>query len=144
MSASISLGQRIRNHRLRIGITQIDLAQGLCTPSMISQIESDRARPSYKILYGIADRLSVPLEQLLQDVDLNLEHISFYKMALCMVQAGEYHAAIPLLESIPEVKAASIPSAKLKLELAKCYVQTGELDRASSLLLSILDDAKFR
>ena len=57
-----SLGQRIRQIRMGKGITQIELSKGICTPSMISQIESDRARPSYKILFSIADKLDVPLE----------------------------------------------------------------------------------
>ena len=95
-----SLGQRIRELRLRKGLTQIDLAAGLCTPSMISQIESDRARPSYKMLFAISERLDVPLERLLVDVELNLEVVSTYKMARAMVLAKEYQAAMPLLEEL--------------------------------------------
>ncbi|ARU63689.1 hypothetical protein CBW65_23695 [Tumebacillus avium] len=75
MSTS-SLGQRIRELRLRKGMTQIELAKGICTPSMISQIESDRARPSYKMLVGLANRLEVPMEHLLKEVDLEMEYTS--------------------------------------------------------------------
>jgi transcriptional regulator with XRE-family HTH domain len=80
-----SLGQRIRDFRLKKGMTHIELAKGLCTPSMISLIESGRARPSYKVLYAIADRLGVPLEYLLKDVDLDLEYTSKYNLAMGMV-----------------------------------------------------------
>ncbi|ASS76748.1 hypothetical protein CIG75_18590 [Tumebacillus algifaecis] len=77
-----SLGQRIREIRLKTGLTQIELAKGLCTPSMVSQIESDRARPSYKILVALAARLEVPLEYLVKEVNFELENSSKYKMAL--------------------------------------------------------------
>jgi transcriptional regulator with XRE-family HTH domain len=75
------IGQRIRVFRMMKGITQIELAKGLCTPSMVSQIESDKVRPSYRILFAIAERLGVPLEHLLKDVDLALEHTR--KSRLC-------------------------------------------------------------
>lgn len=113
-----SLGQRIRELRLRKGFTQIDLAKDLCTPSMISQIESDRARPSYKMLFAIAERLNVPLEQLLLDVDLNMEYISTYKMARAMVRAKEYASAIPLLREVMETPRAQISTMDLLFEWA--------------------------
>ena len=37
-----SLGQRIRELRMKRGIAQIDLANGICTPNTYSQVESDR------------------------------------------------------------------------------------------------------
>lgn len=43
----VSLGQRIRELRLMKGLTQVELSEGISTPSMVSQVESNRARPCY-------------------------------------------------------------------------------------------------
>ncbi|TCP55962.1 transcriptional regulator with XRE-family HTH domain [Tumebacillus sp. BK434] len=134
-----SLGQRIRELRMKKGITQIDLAKGLCTPSMISQIESDRARPSYKILFAVAERLEVPLEKLLSDVDLNLEYVSTYKMARAMVAAKEHSSAIPLLKELLETPRTQISTMDIMFELADCYLHTGQLPEAEKLFNQVYE-----
>ncbi|ASS76621.1 hypothetical protein CIG75_17710 [Tumebacillus algifaecis] len=134
-----SLGQRIRELRMKKGITQIDLAKGLCTPSMISQIESDRARPSYKILFAIAERLEVPLEKLLSDVDLNLEYVSTYKMARAMVAAKEHSSAIPLLKELLDTPRSQISTTDIMFELADCYLHTGQLEDAERLFNNVYE-----
>lgn len=139
-----SLGRRIRELRLRKGLTQIDLAAGLCTPSMISQVESDRARPSYKMLYSISERLDVPLERLLVDVELNLEVVSAYKMARAMVLAKEYRAAIPLLEDLIETPRAAVSSVDLYLDLGQCYLHTGQLTEAEHKMKQVRELAIMR
>lgn len=139
-----SLGQRIRELRLKKGLTQIDLANGLCTPSMISQIESDRARPSYKMLFAIAERLSVPLEKLLVDVDLNLEYVSSYKMARAMVAAKEYASAIPLLRDLLETPRAQISTMDILFDLAECSLHTGQLEESEKLFSQVQELAILR
>jgi tetratricopeptide (TPR) repeat protein len=126
----LSLGKRIRELRLQKHLTQIDLAKGLCTPSMISQIESDRARPSYKMLYSLSERLDVPLKKLLVDVDMNLEFISTYKMARAMVSGKEYASAIPLLKELLDTPRTQISSMDILFELGECFLHTGQLDEA--------------
>jgi len=139
-----SLGQRIRELRLKKGITQIDLSKGICTPSMISQIESDRARPSYKILFAVADRLEVPLDKLLTDVDLNLEYVSTYKMSRAMVASKEYASAIPLLKDLLETPRAQLSTMDLMYDLAECYLYTADLEQAEELFGQVLELAILR
>lgn len=139
-----SLGQRIRELRMKKGLTQIDLAKGLCTPSMISQIESDRARPSYKILFAIGERLDVALEKLLADVDLNLEYVSTYKMARAMVAAKEYASAIPLLKELLGIPRGTIPTFDIMFELAECYLHTNQLEEAEKQLAEVQELATLR
>jgi len=127
-----TLGQRIRELRLKKGLTQIDLAKGLCTPSMISQIESDRARPSYKMLFSIGERLDVSIDKLLVDVDLNLEYLSTYRMARAMVKGKEYAAAIPLLRELLDAPRAQISSMDILFELGECYLYTGHIEDADN------------
>ncbi|ARU60499.1 hypothetical protein CBW65_04980 [Tumebacillus avium] len=139
-----TLGDKIRELRLRKGITQIELAAGLCTPSMVSQIEANRARPSYKMLFGLAQKLETPLENLLKDIELDLEQASQYKMALSMTKAKAYGAAIPLLERLAESTLTKVSPFKVEFELAKCYMETGEYDKSSLLFNKIVDAASLR
>ncbi|HEU4962576.1 MAG TPA: helix-turn-helix transcriptional regulator [Bacilli bacterium] len=139
-----SLGQRIRELRMKKGLTQIELAEGLCTPSMISQIESDRARPSYKVLFALADRLDVALDKLLVDVNLNLEYVSTYKMARAMIRAQEYASAIPLLQELLETPRAQISETDIMYELGECYVQTDQLAAASKLFAEVQEQGTLR
>lgn len=139
-----SLGRRIRELRLKKGYTQIDLARELCTPSMISQIESDKARPSYKVLFAIAERLDVPLETLLVDVELNLEYVSTYKMARAMVKSQKYASAIPLLRDVLETPRAQISTMDILFELGVCYVKTNDLAAAETTLAQVQELAILR
>ncbi|PWK05217.1 helix-turn-helix domain-containing protein [Tumebacillus permanentifrigoris] len=129
----LSLGTRIREMRQKKGMTQIDLAKELCTPSMISQIESDRARPSYKILFEISKKLDVTLDKLLVNVDLDLEYLSTFKMAQTMIVAKEYRAALPLLESVADhAGEGNIPQLDLLQALGTCQFHEGKF-QASEL-----------
>ncbi|ARU61865.1 hypothetical protein CBW65_13115 [Tumebacillus avium] len=139
-----SLGQRIRDLRQKKGLTQIDLGKDICTPSMISQIESDRARPSYKVLYAIADRLEVPLEHLLKDVGLGLEHSSKYKMAVGLVRSKEFRSAIPLLKELLTSDNHHISKIKLQLEIAYCYLELGNASEAIPHLTQVYEWAFIR
>ena len=144
MTKLTTLGQRIREIRMGKGLTQIDLSKDICTPSMISQIESDRARPSYKVLVSIADKLNVPLEKLLSDVDLNLEYVSNYKMSRAMVAAKEYASAIPLLIKLLETPRGQLSTSDIMHDLAECYIHTQQYDKAKELLEQLKEIALFR
>lgn len=125
-------------------MTQMDLSRGLCTPSMISQIESDRARPSYKVLFAIAERLDVSLDKLLADVNLDMEYTSKYKMALALVQAREYASAIPLLEELLGESRTQVPETETLFELGICYLETGRVSEASVAFAKVSEQASER
>ena len=62
----MSLGQRIRQRRLALNITQQDLADALnITPQHISVIEQDKAAPSVALLPKLAEQLGVSTDYLL-------------------------------------------------------------------------------
>jgi tetratricopeptide (TPR) repeat protein len=138
------LGKRIRELRMKKQLTQIDLAKGLCTPSMISQVESDKARPSYKMLFALSERLDAPLEKLLADVDMNLEHVSTYKMARAMLAGQHYASAIPLLKELLEMPRTQIPTMDILFELGECCLHTGEWDEAEKYLAEAQELALLR
>ena len=137
----LSLGHRIRELRLKKGITQTEIAQGVCTPSMISQIESDRANPSYKVLYAIAEKLDVPLDTLLSDVDLQLEYISQYKMSRSMIASREYASALPLLQELLKAPRGQLSYSELLFDLGECYLHVGQLEEAEQSFTTLQEIA---
>ncbi len=58
------IGQRIRELRIARGMSQTQLAKGIVTPSMISQIEAGKAHPSNALLKKLAKRLEAPEDAL--------------------------------------------------------------------------------
>lgn len=132
-----TLGQKIREWRMKKGITQTELAEGLVTPSMISQIESDKANPSFKLLEGISQKLDVQIDEFLLDMQDALDHDTRYKLAKSMVGSGQYEKAVQVLESMLQTPEADV---EVKIDLAIAYVQAGEFDKAIKLLEGMLDE----
>ncbi|PWK07406.1 helix-turn-helix domain-containing protein [Tumebacillus permanentifrigoris] len=109
------LGQRIKELRMKKGLKQQELSEGICTPSMVSQVESGRARPSHDVLVGIAERLDVSLEFLLADANLNMKVSSKYKMARGFIASRLYRTAAELLEEILLEPDARTPAVEVKI-----------------------------
>jgi transcriptional regulator with XRE-family HTH domain len=60
------IGERLRAERHARGLSLRDLAERLgVSPSLISQIETGRARPSVNTLYAIANELAISIDDLL-------------------------------------------------------------------------------
>ena len=55
----MNIGNLIQNRRKLLGLTQKQLAKGICTQAMISKIERNLMNPSSILLKEIADRLNV-------------------------------------------------------------------------------------
>lgn len=135
----LTLGQKIRELRIRKGLTQSELSEGLVTPSMISQIESDKANPSHQLLNSIAEKLETPIEYFLTDVESQLEKISAYHVAHAIMLKGDFKQAIDLLSKIKEAPSTQISMADIKFDLAYCYLNTNELEQANELFEECLE-----
>ncbi|KEO84033.1 helix-turn-helix domain-containing protein [Tumebacillus flagellatus] len=133
-----SLGQKIREWRMRKGITQTELAEGLVTPSMISQIESDKANPSFKLLEGISRKLNVPIDEFLMDMQDQLEEDTRYKLAKSLMGSKDYQKAISVLESLDG--ADEHHADEVKLDLADAYVFSKEFEKANKLLEGMIEE----
>jgi transcriptional regulator with XRE-family HTH domain len=60
-----SLGERLREERDRKGLTLRELARRIeVSPSLVSQIETGKIRPSVRTLYAMLDEYDVTVEQL--------------------------------------------------------------------------------
>ncbi len=124
------------------GLTQSDLGSGLVTPSMISQIESDKANPSYKVLEAIAEKLETPLEFFLTDIQTQLEQTSAHKVAKALLSSSNYDRAVGLLESLLQKPSSSLNLAEVISDLGECYLQLGRYDEAVTQFEKVLEIAK--
>jgi transcriptional regulator with XRE-family HTH domain len=141
-----SIGEKIRQIRIRRGMTQTELASGIVSPSMISQIEAGKARASYALLCSLAARLATPVEYFLSDLEEPFTHTTKLRLAEYHLLLQEPDKAIELLEPLlpatstdpSEVRAheteLGINMAELQLLLTRAYRLTGQIRRAIHLL----------
>jgi tetratricopeptide (TPR) repeat protein len=129
-----SLGHKIRQRRLELGLTQGQLAKGLVSASAISQIESDKINPSYKLLVQIAERLEVPLDFFLEEKEDYLEQTTSHKLAKTLIAAKEYANAVPILEHLLAGEGGNVDETDLMLDLAICYLEMKNYSKAQEYL----------
>jgi HTH-type transcriptional regulator, quorum sensing regulator NprR len=139
-----TLGQKIKELRVQKGLTQSDLGAGMVTPSMISQIEADKANPSHKLLQAIAEKLETPIEYFLTDMQMQIEQIATYKVARAMMEAGDFAPAVPILHDLMEDSIPQLHSAEIQYDLAVCQLETNQLDEAMDGFDRVLSSAATR
>jgi tetratricopeptide (TPR) repeat protein len=72
----IHLGKRLRSIRLDRQLTQGDVAKDLFSISYISGVERGQIRPSLGALERLAERLQVPITDLISEGDVDIQHPS--------------------------------------------------------------------
>lgn len=135
----ISLGQKIRELRMQKGLTQQELGTGIVTISMISQIESDKAYPSHKVLQQIAARLETPIEYFVADMQTQIEQSSTYKLAKAYLASENYEQAIPLFRDLISNPAPHLPVYEVQYDLADAFLASQEVEKAVELFEQVLD-----
>lgn len=58
------MAERLREARLRVGLSQRSLARGICTPAYISRLEKGERIPSLQLLRRLAERLDADADEL--------------------------------------------------------------------------------
>ncbi|MCY0869655.1 MAG: helix-turn-helix domain-containing protein, partial [Firmicutes bacterium] len=134
-----SLGRRIREARLRHGMTQTQLAQDIVTPSMISQIESGKAQPSIGLVQRLAERLGLHLEDLMAPIEVDEALQTGVEVLRALLAAGETDQVQDLLrERVPE-DAVDSEVYRIRAELA---FSQGRLADAAGALQRALHAAR--
>ena len=78
-----TFGHVIKFERIRQNIKQVKLADGICTPSYLSKIESNSIVPSEEILWRLLERLSIKLSSSKKDDNEFLDYVrSIYLEAI--------------------------------------------------------------
>jgi tetratricopeptide (TPR) repeat protein len=139
-----TLGFRIKEARLKKGLTQAQLGEGIVTPSMISQIESDKAMPSYPVLEAIADRLEIPLDSLVIDAVAETNLGTIYKLAEGRLRLEDYDHALRLFKSLLGHNSAHFKQCDLHHNLGLCYLGKGDYQKANEHLLTALQQNEMK
>lgn len=63
--------------RKKLGLSQTELCNGICTQSTLSKFENNGRIPSLKILNSLCDRLNINVADIM-DVDSNKKHLINY------------------------------------------------------------------
>jgi transcriptional regulator with XRE-family HTH domain len=128
-----AIGDRLREERVRAGISQRELARRLgLSPSLISQLESGQSRPSVGTLYSIVTELGVSLDHVIRGADFpDSNEPEAARVGSPVVHPGEratidldsgvrweelaaaHEEGIDFLEAIYEVGGASTPDESL-------------------------------
>ena len=88
---SPTLGQRLRGLRIARGLSQMQLAGDLVTPSYVSLIESDRRSPERDVLEGLARRLgssALYLESGVTPEELNQQRVRLQFAEIAMTNGS--------------------------------------------------------
>jgi HTH-type transcriptional regulator, quorum sensing regulator NprR len=123
------IGDKVRKLRMQQGLTQAQLAFGICDRSHISLIEAGRSIPSMPLLEKLVERLNITLPDLLSDVipisreasfsfDMLIEHIE------SLLESQQYYEVGVLVRKYvrhPEI-------AKSMSHLARLYRYAGIVD----------------
>lgn len=133
-----SLGTKIKELRILRGMTQIELCEGLVTASRISQIESDRTKPSLELLEAISRRLGVDSSYFSNEVLQKKDQSKTYKKAMKYIENGKFDKAAELFESMIKVPTQQYREDSIYTELGHCYVQLRRYDEAANIYETVL------
>jgi transcriptional regulator with XRE-family HTH domain len=133
----MKLGQRLKQARLEMGLSQRQLCGDQITRNMLSQIEHDTARPSMETLCYLAGRLGKPVSFFLEEntASPNQPHIQQAREAWSQ---GDASAALLLLDEIAPDDIfdaeANLLRALCCLAMAEAALRDGHIPYARTLL----------
>lgn len=136
-----TIGEKIRELRQQRGLTQSELADGIVTPSMISQIESDRAKPSYNLLNNLAIRLGMPIEYFVTEMDGQQSASATLAIARYYVEVGLPEKALEILNKIHTENAYGLNTRILMLTQAMAHRHLGQYQSGVPILESLREQA---
>lgn len=110
------LGEKIKKRRKEIGMTQIDLSEGICTQAMVSRLEKLKVRPSRELMEKISERLEVPMSYFYGEDSLetaNTKARQLIKMIRKHLERREYDSISYLVETNEELISQALGEERL-------------------------------
>lgn len=96
----MTLGATIKKKRSTLGLTQKQLAEGICTQSQISKIEKDEVVPLANLLYDISKRLNTSIDVLMGDMNINSNEITIQKQIHKLLLQRNYNEIAVFIKTI--------------------------------------------
>ncbi len=119
-----TVGEKIKNLRKELKLTQTDLAGEELTKGMLSQIENNQSNPSLKTLRYLAERLNRPITYFLEEPSENENNIMdsdamVNELEKQIKRINEFIEAGHLMEAQKEIK--SLLTEKLQNNISKSF-----------------------
>lgn len=121
MMSKLSLGEKIKECRISLTLTQKDLAGDFITRNMLSQIENNQATPSIKTLEYLAARLKKSVGYFIDDSDKTYDINNFYMQILNAYDNMDYRSCISLAEK--REASDAIENEAMALLTGRCFMQ---------------------
>lgn len=137
----MSLGRTIRTLRQRRGMSQSELAEGICTQSEISRIENDLVLPQLNTLKKIAARLGVTLYELSEGSEESSQRLETLRRIHRYIRQQKWQELLTLLDEEEQTAASREPFFHATLNWARAVAVMEAEDkphRAISLLHNLL------
>lgn len=140
------MGKRLREARLRLNMTQSEVAGEQFSVSYISAVERGQIRPSLGALEQLSERLEVPLAELVSDERLSEmattggretiaerrqeEAEAKLRTAQIQIHQGKSQDALDTLRSVNTTHLTGYPATELRRLLAYCYIELDQPEEA--------------
>ncbi|MGO8947392.1 MAG: tetratricopeptide repeat protein [Ktedonobacterales bacterium] len=147
--STLRLGQRLRRARLNRNLTQGEVAKNQFSVSYVSAVERGQIRPSLGALEKLADRLQVPVTELLSEGEFEMRYAyplvehresaserhrdeveSTLREAQILAREHKSDEAIGLLLRLNSQHLSPRETATLQWHLAYCYSEQGRAEEA--------------
>lgn len=135
----MEIGQRLKQARLELGLSQRQLCGDVITRNMLSLIENGAARPSMDTLSYLAGRLGKPLGYFLEEDAVTSPNQQVMQSARQAFAAGEHAWTLTLLKEYKAPDAVfdweqALLDAECRMALAEQAIREGRMPYAASLL----------
>jgi transcriptional regulator with XRE-family HTH domain len=137
------IGEKIKELRLLLGLTQTDLANGICTQAQISKIEKGDVYPYASTLYQISQRLGVDVNYFF-DIGLTprLDYVTEVALQLKLARRNQKYGEMKLIVENERDNPVFLQNKKnQQLLLWHQGIYEYHLNKNVELALSLLDKA---
>ncbi len=94
----MKLGERVKQRRIDLKLSQQNLAQGIATQSQISKIEKNELQPGSQLLFNISRRLNCSMDYLYIGDELDTQLEQKLKVIERLLEDRDYDALIPIID----------------------------------------------
>lgn len=136
---SLTVGQRFKKIRKDKGISQKELCEGICSDSVVSHIETDRQYPSAHIWGKLAERLRVPVYEILGEQERVMDTSFLLDMVRVYLEKGDFHHALELVELVETHDLLEHQRLQLLISRGECLLMGLQYDEVIMLLLPFIE-----
>lgn len=145
IDANLTLGQRFKHFREQQGFSQGKLAEGICSKSVVSHLENDRQYPSASMFGKLADKLGVPLREIMGMQEKQLEANFQIEMIRVYIEKADYSYALQLIDELKQ-REDLLDHQRITLltSRAESLIKNTEYDAALKVLRPFLEQQEIK